>query len=82
MTRDMLRRLARLEAERARNAAREADHGMAPEEYARAHAELTRLLGTHPTAWTPEEMEVMSGLFPHLDFRGSVARHLAQAEGA
>ena len=82
MTRDMLRRLAQLEAENARRleAERVANHGMDPEEHARAHAELTRLLGTHPTRWTAEELEVMSGLFPQIDFRASIERHIARAE--
>jgi hypothetical protein len=57
MTRDMLRRLAQLEAKNARRmeAERVADHGLSPEEYARAHAYLTRLLSTHPTNWTLED---------------------------
>lgn len=70
MTRDALRRLARLEAEAARRRVgeRAADHGLSPEEYEQAHAFVTRVLSTHPTNWTSHEMEVMSEVFPQLGF--------------
>ena len=70
--RTIARRLAKLEAEHARNApAKEADHGLSPEEYGRAYTEFTRLLSTHPTSWSLEEMKAMSGLHPHIDFRSA-----------
>ncbi len=78
----ILRRLARLEAEAPNAPAQGADQGFSPEEYARAHAELTRLLSTHPTRWTPEELDVMSGLFPQVDFKSAMDRQFAEAEGA
>ena len=71
---DILRRLARLEAKSASDApAHHADHGLNPETYARAHADLTRLLSTHPTQWTPDEMEAMSAAFPQFGFRSATA---------
>ncbi len=55
---DLLRRLTRLESKRARDlSAQGGDHGLSPEEYAVAHAGLTRLLSTHLSEW-PREMIV------------------------
>jgi hypothetical protein len=73
MTKDMLRRLAQLEAENARRieAERAAGHGLGAEEYARTYAYLAHVLQRHPTNWTLEEMEVMSGQFPQFDFRSA-----------
>ena len=48
--REIERRLAKLEAGLAGDPARP-DHGLDPEAYAVAHAELTRLLSTHATDW-------------------------------
>ena len=58
--RDMVRRLARLEAESAqRRAACSGDHGLSPEGYAVAHAQLTTLFSTPLSDWPPGMLETV-----------------------
>ena len=56
----MIRRLARLEAKDAeRLATRPGDHGLSPEEYAAAHAQLDVLFHTSLADWPPGMFEAV-----------------------
>ena len=57
---DIDRRLARLEAASAqRRATRPGDHGLSPEEYAAAHAQLDALFHTPLADWPPGMFEAV-----------------------
>ena len=57
---DMIRRLARLEAESAqRRATRPRDHGLSPEEHAAALAQVDALFHTPLADWPPGMLEAV-----------------------
>ncbi len=63
--RDMIRRLARLEAKDAeRLATRPGDHGLSPEEYAAARAQLDVLFHTPLADWPPGMFEAVKAALP------------------
>ncbi len=67
------RRLAGLEAECARGAPAHgpADHGLDPETYARAYADLTALLSMKPETWPAEAREALVPFLPGIDLGGA-----------
>ncbi len=69
----MLRRLARLEAERGTPPHDAAGHGLDPDTYARAHAELTRWMSMKPETWPPGAREALAPFCPGIDLGGGPA---------